>query len=167
MIPPFLAPALFIPPSTSPLMGLPSPNKAGGMIEPEDFFSKLSDTEKVKSVAVSVSYRHFLDRNRSEADFIFNTFELSDEEIKVSYIPANEAYFDFNHFGYTSKVYACLPGRQGKEPTGTFEGCFHKIQTPDGVVIRSISGRVRIICEPISSAHFKIKSLNIIHRLSA
>jgi hypothetical protein len=151
---------LFIPVSSSPIMGAPSPA-----------FEEEPDIENVFEIihavfkkctsgqfSFSTSCRNpFEMSKRKDYTFLPDTMTISKEELNVTYKPKTSAYFAYlmNDQNYCSKIYATTK-LDGEEKSVTHcETLFHLVPKKTAITFKSISSQFSVICAPITREDIK------------
>ena len=149
-------PVLEIPISESPIMGAPSPFVGADDVEVleerADVVSKVFSTYTHELMNISVSCRNpFEVTKRKQIRFNLTSAELSKDEVKLNFIPADTSYFSFlmGKQQYTSKVYGLIKAKP--EDTAAlliYESIFFRV-VGEEVAFRSVSSTARVLCEKI------------------
>jgi hypothetical protein len=138
-------------PSKAPLMGRPSPESEFSTIEmPSLTLDEMISKASLKSFWLGISYRNPFDLlTRKIGAFSLESMSGDKESFSLVFKPSGKepCYFNFDFHGYTSKIYAQAVSNEGEEKNISYETVFHKIDKPDHVLIRAISGQAKIICQ--------------------
>ena len=138
-------------PSKVALMGRPTPEREFRTIEmPSLTLDEMISKASLKSFWLGISYRNPFDLlSRKIGAFSLESMSGDKESFSLVFKPSGKepCFFNFDFDGYTSKIYAQAVSKEGEEKNISYETVFHKIDKPDHVLIRAISGQAKIICQ--------------------